>query len=145
MYWQALGDLVGGRGVIKISMTGELLYKLLYVLVGIPSKGGGFICMTPRWFAFPYRIFQFSEHLSIVMLVIRCVTEGVKYFKKVCRCLSIRNSRKWALTKVLWLYRWWIGKLSLWARDRQCDEKKLATMNVVKTEEGRRKQKQINN
>ena len=30
-------------------------------------------------------------------------------------------------------------------RDRQCDEKKLATMNVVKTEEGRRKQKQINN
>lgn len=47
MYWQALGDLVGGRGVIKISMTGELLYKLLYVLVGIPSKGGGFICVTP--------------------------------------------------------------------------------------------------
>ena len=29
MYWQALGDLVGGRGVIKISMTGKLLYKLL--------------------------------------------------------------------------------------------------------------------
>ena len=47
MYWQALGDLVGGLGVIKISMTGELLYKLLYVLVGIPSKGGGFICVTP--------------------------------------------------------------------------------------------------
>ena len=155
MYWQALGDLVGGRGVIKISMTGELLYKLLYVLVGIPSKGGGFICVTPppRWFAFAYRIFQFSAHLSIVMLVISCVTEGVKYCKKVCvvlfvchcRCLSIRNSRKWALTKVLWLYRWWIGKLSLWSRDRQCDEKKLATMNVVKIEEGRRKQKQINN
>ena len=159
MYWRAFGDLVGGRGTpfrrpdIKISVTGELLYKLLYVLVGIPSKGGGFICVTRRWFAFAYRIFQFSEHLSIVMLVIRCVTEGVKYFKKVCvvlfvchrRCLSIWNSRKWALTKMLWLYRWWIGKLSLWARDRQCDEKKLATMNVVKTEEGRRKQKQINN
>ena len=73
-----------------------------------PRKVGGFICVTPRWIGFAYRIFQFTEHLSIVMLLVMiCVTEGVKYFKKVCvvlfvcncRCLSIQNSRKWALTR----------------------------------------------
>ena len=63
-------------------------------------KVGGFICVTPRWIGFAYRIFQFNEHLSIVMLLVMiCVTEGcVVLFICNCRCLSIRNSRKWALT-----------------------------------------------
>ena len=47
MYWQALGDLVGGRRVIKISMTGDCCINSSMSSLASPRRVGGLFAWPP--------------------------------------------------------------------------------------------------